>query len=88
MRRCRLRHSQVIEIAPAQAVGIAECDQRKNKKRLVHVAPTLFGPAGIFGGGERYPLELARTLAHQVDCELVSFAREVRTRRDSGGRGR
>jgi glycosyltransferase involved in cell wall biosynthesis len=66
-------------------VGIAECDQRENKMRVVHVAPTLFGPAGIFGGGERYPLELARTLARQVDCELVSFAREPRAWRDSGG---
>ena len=53
--------------------------------RVVHVAPTFFGPAGIFGGGERYPLELARTLARQVDCELVSFAREARAWRDSGG---
>jgi glycosyltransferase involved in cell wall biosynthesis len=41
--------------------------------RVVHVAPTLFGPAGIFGGGERYPLELGRALARHVDCELVTF---------------
>jgi glycosyltransferase involved in cell wall biosynthesis len=53
--------------------------------RVVHVAPTFFGPAGIFGGGERYPLELARALARRVDCELVSFAREARVWRDSGG---
>ena len=40
--------------------------------RVVHVAPTLFGAAGLFGGGERYPLELARALARssEVDCEL------------------
>src|ERR671932_98890 len=31
--------------------------------RVVHVAPTLFGPNGIFGGGERYPLGLGRALA-------------------------
>jgi glycosyltransferase involved in cell wall biosynthesis len=75
----------VIEIAPGQSAGIAERDQRENEMRVVHVAPTLFGPAGIFGGGERYPLELARALARQVDCELVSFAREPRAWSDSGG---
>jgi glycosyltransferase involved in cell wall biosynthesis len=41
--------------------------------RVVHVAPTPFGASGIFGGGERYPLELARALARRVDCELVTF---------------
>jgi len=37
------------------------------------VAPTAFGSAGLFGGGERYPLELAGALATDVDCELVTF---------------
>ncbi|MFL5835080.1 MAG: glycosyltransferase family 4 protein [Solirubrobacteraceae bacterium] len=41
--------------------------------RVVHVAPTPFGHAGIFGGGERYPVELARALGRHVDCELVTF---------------
>jgi len=41
--------------------------------RVVHVAPTPFGAGGIFGGGERYPLELARALAAHLDCELVTF---------------
>jgi glycosyltransferase involved in cell wall biosynthesis len=27
----------------------------------------------LLGGGERYPLELARALARHVDCELVTF---------------
>jgi glycosyltransferase involved in cell wall biosynthesis len=49
------------------------------------VAPTLFGPAGIFGGGERYPLELGRALARHVDCELVSFGPAARSWTDSGG---
>ena len=52
--------------------------------RVVHVAPTLFGPAGIFGGGERYPLELARSLARHADCELVSFGPVARDWRDDG----
>jgi glycosyltransferase involved in cell wall biosynthesis len=53
--------------------------------RVVHVAPTLFGPAGIFGGGERYPLELGRALARDVECELVSFGRAAPSWSDSGG---
>src|SRR5829696_3537858 len=27
--------------------------------RVIHVAPSVFGPDGLYGGGERYPLELA-----------------------------
>jgi glycosyltransferase involved in cell wall biosynthesis len=46
--------------------------------RVVHVAPTPFGREGLFGGGERYPLELARALAGEVDCELVTFGRYPR----------
>ncbi len=37
------------------------------------MAPTAFGSEGLYGGGERYPLELARALAAEVDCELVTF---------------
>ncbi|MFN2505562.1 MAG: glycosyltransferase family 4 protein, partial [Acidimicrobiales bacterium] len=68
--------------------------------RVVHVAPTAFGAGGIFGGGERYPLELARAVARYVDCELVTFGgggaggaggvgggppTEARTVREDGG---
>jgi glycosyltransferase involved in cell wall biosynthesis len=55
--------------------------------RIVHVAPTLFGPAGIFGGGERYPLELGRALAGNVACELVTFGPAARAWRDPSGLG-
>jgi glycosyltransferase involved in cell wall biosynthesis len=41
--------------------------------RVIHVAPTAFGPGGLFGGGERYPMELARAMAEQVRCELITF---------------
>ncbi|MBX5492124.1 MAG: glycosyltransferase family 4 protein [Chloroflexi bacterium] len=41
--------------------------------KVVHIAPTVFGAGGLLGGGERYPLELARALAEQVPCELVTF---------------
>lgn len=41
--------------------------------RVTHIAPTLFGEDGLYGGGERYPLELARALATRVSCRLVGF---------------
>jgi glycosyltransferase involved in cell wall biosynthesis len=53
--------------------------------RVIHVAPTPFGEGGLFGGGERYPLELARALAKQVDCELFTFGRHARVEREPGG---
>jgi glycosyltransferase involved in cell wall biosynthesis len=53
--------------------------------RVVHVAPTLFGPAGVFGGGERYPLELGRALARHIECELVTFGRVAGGWSDSSG---
>lgn len=40
---------------------------------IVHVAPTQFGGSGLFGGGERYPLELTRALSRGADVELVTF---------------
>jgi glycosyltransferase involved in cell wall biosynthesis len=55
--------------------------------RVVHVAPTAFGTEGLFGGGERYPLELARALAREpdVECELVTFGRSPGTAREASG---
>ena len=47
---------------------------------MVHVAPTAFGAGGIYGGGERYPLELARAVARHVDCTLLTFGRDARRR--------
>ena len=49
------------------------------------MAPSVFGPDGLYGGGERYPLELARALADQVDCELVTFGPRPPTWRADGG---
>lgn len=46
------------------------------------MAPTAFGPAGLFGGGERYPLELARALSKHVSCELLTFGRTPGERRE------
>ncbi|HYT10580.1 MAG TPA: hypothetical protein VEL73_07955, partial [Mycobacteriales bacterium] len=53
--------------------------------RIVHVVPTPFGAGGLLGGGERYPVELARALARSVDCELVTFGTVRRAWREPGG---
>jgi glycosyltransferase involved in cell wall biosynthesis len=53
--------------------------------RVIHVAPSAFGPDGLYGGGERYPLELARALAAEVDCELVTFGPRPGRWRAGGG---
>jgi glycosyltransferase involved in cell wall biosynthesis len=53
--------------------------------KVTHVAPTAFGSGGLFGGGERYPLELARALAREVPCRLVTFGRAQRRWREVGG---
>ncbi len=49
------------------------------------MAPSAFGPDGLYGGGERYPLELARALAAEVDCELVTFGPRPGRWREDGG---
>lgn len=54
-------------------------------RRAVHIAPTPFGEGGILGGGERYPLELARAIARHVPCELLTFARRAGRVQDPSG---
>jgi glycosyltransferase involved in cell wall biosynthesis len=85
MARRGLGHAQVVQVASGQPLGIAEGEQRQDEMRVVHVAPTAFGAGGIFGGGERYPVELARALARHVDCELVTFAGTPGVVREAGG---
>jgi glycosyltransferase involved in cell wall biosynthesis len=53
--------------------------------RVIHVAPSVFGPEGLYGGGERYPLELSRALATEVDCQLVTFGARPGHCRERGG---
>jgi glycosyltransferase involved in cell wall biosynthesis len=53
--------------------------------RVVHVVPTQFGSTGLFGGGERYPLELARALASEIECELITFGPRPSLTREAGG---
>jgi glycosyltransferase involved in cell wall biosynthesis len=53
--------------------------------RVVHVAPTPFGTGGLFGGGERYPVELARALSRYAEIDLVTFGRRPGVVRDPSG---
>jgi glycosyltransferase involved in cell wall biosynthesis len=53
--------------------------------RVTHVAPTMFGSTGLFGGGERYPLELARAIARHVGTRLVVFGPKARSFREESG---
>ena len=45
---------------------------------IVQVSPTFFGPGGMVGGGERYPLELSRALSTRASTRLVTFGPEAR----------
>jgi glycosyltransferase involved in cell wall biosynthesis len=40
---------------------------------VIHLTPMMFGAGGMFGGGERYPLELASAMAECVPTRLVGF---------------
>ena len=53
----------------------------------MQVAPTAFGNEGLYGGGERYPVELARALARVdgIDSELVTFGARSRVERQPDG---
>jgi glycosyltransferase involved in cell wall biosynthesis len=53
--------------------------------RVIHVAPTAFGSQGLYGGGERYPLELARALAADAEVRLVTFGSRPGRWREPGG---
>ena len=55
--------------------------------RVVHVVPALFGPGGVFGGAERYALELARHMADVMPTTLVSFGEAARDGAASAGCG-
>jgi glycosyltransferase involved in cell wall biosynthesis len=53
------------------------------RPRVAHVVPALFGEGGIFGGAERYALELAQYMAEQTTTRLVTFA-DIPARRNVG----
>ena len=50
--------------------------------RVLHVAPLFFGDDGMWGGGERYALELARHTAQYAPTRLLTFGPRARRVRD------
>jgi alpha-maltose-1-phosphate synthase len=52
---------------------------------IIHIVPTPFGAEGLWGGGERYPLELARALSRHADVELLTFGRRRGRRLEESG---
>jgi glycosyltransferase involved in cell wall biosynthesis len=46
------------------------------------VYPLAFGSNGTYGGGERYALELARSLARRVETRLITFGSQPRRWRE------
>ena len=45
----------------------------RDRPRVLHLSATWFGEASVLGGGERYPLELARAMRERVPTRLVAF---------------
>ncbi len=46
--------------------------------KVAQISPTFFGEASIIGGGERYALEVSRSLARHITTTLITFSRESR----------
>lgn len=51
----------------------------EEKMRILHISPSSFGDHSVVGGGERYPLELARHMAEAAETVLVSFGAPKQT---------
>jgi glycosyltransferase involved in cell wall biosynthesis len=66
-----------------QATPVVDPIRRIRPIRVVHVVPALFGEGGVFGGAERYALELARHMADRTPTRLVTFG-DAAGRRDVG----
>ena len=45
----------------------------RDRPRVLHLSPTWFGEISVIGGGERFPLELARAMRERVPTRLVAF---------------
>jgi alpha-maltose-1-phosphate synthase len=52
--------------------------------RVAVVYPTPFGDAGLYGGGERYAVELARALSRRAPTRLVTFGERPGRRVEAG----
>jgi len=56
-------------------------EARSGRTRVLHIVPALFGAGGVFGGAERYALELARHMADATPTRLLTFGGQSRTER-------
>ena len=52
--------------------------------RVLHLTPTWFGDESVRGGGERYPLELARAMSRHTETRVLSFGRRPGVRTADG----
>lgn len=52
-----------------------------DRVEVTHVTPAAFGAAGLWGGGERYPLALALAMSEIVSTRLVVFGTRLHRRR-------
>ena len=66
---------------PAVRFRASVSTNSRSYARVVHVSPVMFGDDGHWGGGERYPVELARAQSEFVPIRLVSFAKHGRRER-------
>jgi glycosyltransferase involved in cell wall biosynthesis len=48
---------------------------------VTHISPTAFGRGGTWGGGERYPLALARAMSDELPTRLIVFGDRCRRMR-------
>jgi glycosyltransferase involved in cell wall biosynthesis len=66
--------------------GIPVLDRASDSKspEIVHISPAMFGTGGVWGGGERFAVELARAHAAQRPTRLVVFGRRTRRLRLDG----
>jgi glycosyltransferase involved in cell wall biosynthesis len=47
--------------------------------KILHVTPTYFSQESVVGGGERFPIELAKAMGRYVETVVVSFGKEAKT---------
>ena len=53
-----------------------------NRAEVMHIVPALFGYEGVYGGAERYALELARAMAERVPTTLIAYGAVPMSRRE------
>ena len=52
--------------------------------KILFVSPTFFDKKSVIGGGERYPIELAKTLAAKKGVKFITFGNKNSTKNVGG----